>query len=83
MNVDPTKEVGPPGRKIPSSISYSSPLIASNGTNAFETNTATPSANEPDDSQCSGTFLDWLNSADIWFLYVAPSSGSVHFTGYP
>ena len=58
----------------------SSPLIASNGTNAFETNTATPSANEPDDSQCSGTFLDWLNSADIWFLYVAPSSGSVHFT---
>ena len=58
----------------------SSPLIASNGQNAFETNTATPSGNEPDESQCQGTYLDWGNSADIWFLYVAPSSGSVHFT---
>ena len=58
----------------------SSPLIASNGQNAFETNTATPSGDEPDSSQCPGTYLDWSNSADIWFLYVAPSSGSVHFT---
>jgi hypothetical protein len=58
----------------------SAPLVAINGANAFETNTATPSSPEPDESLCSGTYLDWNNSQDIWFLYVAPTSGSVHFT---
>jgi hypothetical protein len=58
----------------------SAPLIAVNGANVFETTTATPSANSPDDSQCSGTYLDWQNSADIWFMYVPSQSGSVHFT---
>jgi hypothetical protein len=55
-------------------------LIASNGANPFETVTATPSSPEPDESQCSGTFLDWMGSADIWFRYTATISGLTHFT---
>ena len=58
----------------------SSAMIASVGANPFETNTATPSGDQPDDSQCSGTYLDWSNSADIWFLYVPSESGNVYFT---
>jgi hypothetical protein len=57
-----------------------SPLIAVDGANPFETNTATPSSPEPDASQCSGTYLDWSNSQDIWFLYIAGQTGTVHFT---
>ena len=57
-----------------------SAMFAVVGANAFETNTATPSPNEPDDSQCSGTYLDWNNSPDVWFLFVPTSSGNVHFT---
>jgi subtilisin family serine protease len=55
-------------------------LIAQNGANSFETVTATPSSPEPDESQCSGTFLDWGGSADIWFRYTATDSGPTHFT---
>jgi len=58
----------------------SSALIALNGANEFETNTATPSEGSPDESQCEGTYLDWDNSADIWFLYVPSASGIVQFT---
>ena len=58
----------------------SGPLIAQNGANEFETLTATPSDNPPDEAQCSGTYLDWGNSPDIWFLYTATASGPVHFT---
>ena len=39
-----------------------SAMFASFGTNAFETNSATASADQPDSSQCSGTYLDWDNS---------------------
>ena len=56
------------------------PLIANTGANSFETNTATPSSPEPDEAQCSGTYLDWDGSKDIWFLYVAQASGPTHFT---
>ncbi|MBT4585159.1 MAG: S8 family serine peptidase, partial [Phycisphaerae bacterium] len=56
------------------------PLIANTGANSFETNTATPSSPEPDEAQCSGTYLDWDGSPDIWFIYVAQASGSTHFT---
>ncbi len=55
-------------------------FIASFGTNAYETNTATPSDNPPSDSQCQGTYLDWDNSADIWFRFDPKQSGSVNFT---
>ena len=58
----------------------SSAMIAAVGANSFETNTATASADPPDDSQCSGTYLDWYNSPDIWFLFVPSESGIVLFT---
>lgn len=58
----------------------SSPFIAVVGENPFETYSATPSSPEPDDSQCPGTYLDWDNSQDIWFLFTPSSSGSVHFS---
>ncbi|HJN71997.1 MAG TPA: hypothetical protein QF528_05325, partial [Phycisphaerales bacterium] len=33
-----------------------------------------------DEELCSGTYLDWDGSKDIWFLYVAQASGPTHFT---
>jgi len=48
--------------------------------NEFDTTSATPSAGSPDDTQCAGSYLDWSNSPDIWFLYVPSASGVVHFT---
>jgi hypothetical protein len=50
------------------------------GENSFETTSATPSSPEPDDSMCSGTYLNWANSKDVWFEWVAEFSGSVHLT---
>jgi hypothetical protein len=55
-------------------------MIAIVGANPFETNTATPSDDQPDEGQCPGTYLDWDNSPDIWFRFVAKSSGSMEFT---
>ena len=58
----------------------SSALVANLGANAFETFTATPSSPEPDDSQCSGTYMNWNNSKDIWFAWTAEFTGNAHFT---
>ncbi len=58
----------------------STALIAHLGENVYETETATPSSPEPDDSQCSGTYMNWSNSQDIWFAWTADYSGNAHFT---
>lgn len=50
------------------------------GENAFETTTASPSSPEPDDSMCSGTYMEWDNSKDIWFEWTATFTASVRFT---
>ncbi|MDE1037841.1 MAG: choice-of-anchor B family protein [Phycisphaerales bacterium] len=55
-------------------------MVAQLGSNNYETTTATPSSPEPDDSQCEGTYMNWENSQDIWFVWVAEYTGSVHFT---
>ncbi len=55
-------------------------MTANLGANSYETNTATPSSPEPDDSQCSGTYMNWANSQDIWFAWTAEFSGNAHFT---
>jgi len=55
-------------------------MIANNGGNPFETNTATPSDNPPTDDLCPGTYLDWGNSPDVWFRYTANTSGSINIT---
>jgi len=55
-------------------------MLANLGGNMFDTTTATPSSPEPDDSQCSGTYMNWNNSQDIWFAWTADFSGNAHFT---
>ena len=55
-------------------------MTAQVGQNSYETNTATPSSPQPDESMCSGTYLDWENSQDIWFAWNASFSGVAHFT---
>ena len=55
-------------------------LNASLGGNAFSTVDMTPSDPEPDESQCSGTYLDWFGSPDIWFRFVPDSNGLLLFT---
>ncbi|MEE2906560.1 MAG: hypothetical protein VX527_01885 [Planctomycetota bacterium] len=54
---------------------------ASIGANSFDTSGNSDSGyGEPDDSQCSGTYLDWQGSPDQWFVWTAPSSGSANFS---
>ena len=57
-----------------------SAFIASAGPNAFETDSATPSTPEPDESICPGTYLDWSGSQDVWFSYTPSTGGNTHFT---
>ncbi|MCH2147587.1 MAG: hypothetical protein MK073_07210 [Phycisphaerales bacterium] len=58
----------------------SSAMIASYGDNPFDTTTATASDPQPDENQCSGTYLDWENSDDIWFIFTPKQSGNVNFS---
>ncbi len=56
-------------------------IIAETGSNnSYETNTATPSSPAPNEDMCEGTYLDWDNSADIWFIWTADFSGNANFT---
>ena len=55
-------------------------MVAHLGANSYETESATPSSPEPDDSMCSGTYMNWANSQDIWFVWIADFSGTAHFT---
>ena len=42
------------------------------GANAFDTSMMTPSQPQPDETACTGPFpMDWLNSVDGWYSYVA------------
>ncbi|MCP4758021.1 MAG: hypothetical protein GY876_00985 [Planctomycetes bacterium] len=50
------------------------------GENAFDTGSATPSSPEPDDAMCSGTYLDWGGSQDVWFSWTAATTELIHFT---
>ena len=48
------------------------------GSHEFSTNEATNSGfGEPDDSQCSGTYLDWDGSPDVWFRTSTASNGTM------
>lgn len=49
-------------------------IVAIEGANPFDTTYMTPSQPQPDETMCSETSLDWANSQDIWFIWVAPSS---------
>ena len=57
-----------------------SAFLADMGANPFETYSATASSPQPDDSQCSGTYLDWSNCQDIWFRFVPQQGGNLLFT---
>ncbi len=55
--------------------------IAANTPTAFNTTTATPSANIPTDALCAGTYLNWLDTQnDVWFVFTATESGLAEFT---
>lgn len=48
---------------------------------AFDTTTATPSANTPTDALCAGTFLNWLATQnDVWFTFTATEAGLADFS---
>ncbi len=55
-------------------------IVASVGANSFDTTSATPSPEIPDEAQCAGTWLDWNNSPDIWFTFTPLTSGTYSFT---
>lgn len=45
------------------------------GANPFDTTSAGAELSDPSDSQCSGTYLDWSGSADVWFKFSPGLSG--------
>jgi len=46
------------------------------GNNPFNTNSATQSSYPPpSESQCTGTYLDWEDSPDLWFRYESTGYG--------
>jgi len=48
-------------------------LLAILGPNPFDTTNATDSGfGPPDENMCPGTFLNWDDSPDVWFRWVAP-----------
>ncbi|MDP7009041.1 MAG: hypothetical protein QGI78_05665 [Phycisphaerales bacterium] len=50
------------------------------GENSFDTTLSTPSVPQPDETQCWGTYLNWDESPDVWFLFVAHQTEWLHFT---
>ena len=55
-------------------------VVATVGANSFDTTLMTPSEPEPDDSQCSGTYLDWGGSQDAWMVWTPDSDGVASFS---
>ncbi|HIN84361.1 MAG TPA: choice-of-anchor B family protein [Phycisphaerales bacterium] len=55
-------------------------VVAQLGPNNFDTSSATPSSPAPDESQCSGTYMNWNNSPDVWFIWEAEFSGDALIT---
>ena len=48
---------------------------------SFDTTSATPSANPPADTLCTGTYLNWLATQnDVWFKFTAAEPGLADFT---
>lgn len=59
----------------------SSATTANVGANAFDTTTATASANTPTDALCTGTFLNWFaTQPDVWFVFNPGSAGLANFS---
>jgi hypothetical protein len=51
------------------------------GTTSFDSTDATPSwQQDPDENQCSGTYLTWNNSPDIWFKFTPTIGGDYSFS---
>jgi cysteine-rich repeat protein len=47
------------------------------GDNAFDTRGAGSEFSDPSDNLCSGTYLDWDNSPDVWFRFTPGFDGSM------
>ena len=54
-------------------------MFAYLGGNPFDTSSMTPSDPEPDETMCSGTYLDWDGSQDVWFRFIPEDSGALTF----
>jgi len=64
----------------PANDECASAAMAVVGANSFDTSLMTPSTPEPDDTMCTGTFLDWTGSQDAWFEWVADADGLASFS---
>ncbi|MBT4530231.1 MAG: hypothetical protein HOC27_03415 [Phycisphaerae bacterium] len=42
---------------------------------AYDTTFMTPSQPEPNDGQCYDSNLEWSNSPDVWYSFIAPNNG--------
>lgn len=55
-------------------------VVASVGENPFDTTLATPSEDAPTDELCSGTYLSWGESNDIWMVWTPDQNGTATFS---
>jgi hypothetical protein len=52
--------------------------VSCNSATAYDsTNNFDSLYGEPDDTQCTGTYLDWTSSPDVWFTFTADEAGTV------
>ncbi|MBC8203303.1 MAG: VCBS repeat-containing protein [Planctomycetes bacterium] len=51
------------------------------GPNYFDTSSATPSNEpDPDEAMCSGTYLGWNSSPDVWFVFTPTVNDTYNFS---
>ena len=56
------------------------PRNITSGVHDFSIVYATPSEDIPDESFCEGTYLGWKFNPDVWFKWIAPSTGMATFS---
>jgi len=55
-------------------------VAATEGATPFDTSLMTASQPQPDESMCAGTFLEWGDSPDAWFVFTPASNGNADFS---
>lgn len=64
----------------PDNDECASAAVAVVGSQSFDTSLMTPSTPDVTDELCAGTFLEWGNSQDAWFVFTPDSDGLADFS---
>jgi len=64
----------------PANDECASAAVAVVGSQSFDTSLMTPSTPDVTDELCAGTFLEWMNSQDAWFVFTPDSDSLASFS---